>query len=138
VVTDAPAVRERFGVEPEQIPDLHALVGDRSDGLPGVPGWGTASASALLRRYGSIDAIPPDAEEWDVKVRGAARLAAALAERRVEALLCRDLAVLRTDLPLRAQVDDLMWRGALRGPIAALCALIEDDSVAARIQRWAD
>jgi DNA polymerase-1 len=50
-------VRERYGVEPEQVPDFIALRGDPSDKLPGAPGVGAQGAAALLRRYGSLDAI---------------------------------------------------------------------------------
>jgi DNA polymerase-1 len=50
-------VRERYGVEPKQVPDFIALRGDPSDKLPGAPGVGALGAAALLRRYGSLDAI---------------------------------------------------------------------------------
>jgi exodeoxyribonuclease-3 len=52
-----PEVRQRYGVEPAQVPDFIALRGDPSDKLPGAPGVGAAGAAALLRRYGSLDAI---------------------------------------------------------------------------------
>lgn len=141
VVTDEAAVRERYGVGPEQIPDLFALVGDRSDGLPGVPGWGLTSAAAVLRRFGSLPAIPLDVAAWelatwDAPVRGAAKLAASLAGWREEALLCRDLSELRTDLPLRATLDQLAWRGADRAALTELCAELEDDTVLGRVGRW--
>jgi 5'-3' exonuclease len=136
VVTDEAAVVERYGVMPRQIPELFALVGDRSDGLPGIPGWGATSAAALLARYGTIDAIPLDPEMWDVEVRGAVRLAAALAERRDEALLCRDLAVLRTDLPLGQELHALQWRGADRELVSALADTLGDDTLPDRIGRW--
>jgi 5'-3' exonuclease len=132
-VTDEPAVRAKWGVAPTQIPDLFALVGDRSDGLPGVPGWGKASAAAVLARWGSVAAIPADPAEWAVRVRGAERLAAALAEHRDEALLCRDLSELRTDLPLRATLDDLAWRGPRRAQLEVLCAELGDTSVLDRL-----
>lgn len=137
VVTDEATVRARFGVAPDQLPDVHALVGDRSDGLPGVPGWGVRSTAVVLARYGTIEAIPDDASQWDVDVRGAARLATALAERRQEAVWCRDLARLRTDLPLRVSADDLEWRGAERPAMEALCATLGDDAALARATRWA-
>jgi DNA polymerase-1 len=50
-------VRERYGVEPKQVPDFIALRGDPSDKLPGAPGVGAQGAAALLRRYGSLDAV---------------------------------------------------------------------------------
>ncbi len=121
-VTNAAGVVERFGVDPDQIPDLFALVGDRSDGLPGVPGWGRASAATVLGRYRRLEDIPADPSTWAVTVRGSARLAASLRERWDEALLCRDLSVLRTDLPVRSTVADLEWRGASRPAIDAVVA----------------
>lgn len=133
VVTDEAAVRARYGVAPTQIPDLFALVGDRSDGIPGVPGWGAASASALLARYGTLEAIPLDEREWDVTVRGATRLAATLREHRDEALLCRDLSELRTDLPLRQTVADLEWRGVDRQRLDRLCETLDDHDVLDRL-----
>jgi 5'-3' exonuclease len=136
VVTDEAAVRERYGVAPAQVPDLFALVGDRSDGIPGVPGWGVRSAAALLRRWGTLDAIPLDEHDWDVSVRNGAALGAALRDRLDETLLCRDLSRLRTDLPLRQQVGDLEWPGADRVRVEALCAVLGDDAVLARIPRW--
>lgn len=131
-VTDEAAVRAKWGVTPQQIPDLFALVGDRSDGLPGVPGWGKASAAAVLGRWGSVDAIPDEHTGWDVRIRGAERLAASLRDHRDEALLCRDLSELRTDLPLRAPLDDLEWRGVRPDLLAVLCADLDDTSVADR------
>lgn len=136
VVTDEAAARLRYGVAPALLPDLFALVGDRSDGIAGVPGWGAASAAALLQRYGGLADIPLDPARWEVPVRGASRLAAALAERRDEALLCRDLLELRTDLPVRVDLDALAWHGAHRSRLTELCTTIEDTSVLERVERW--
>jgi 5'-3' exonuclease len=49
-------VRERYGVDPEQVPDFIAIRGDPSDKIPGVPGVGPKGAASLLRRYGSLEA----------------------------------------------------------------------------------
>ena len=111
VVRDADAVRERFGVSPESMVDYLALVGDASDGYPGLPGWGAKSASILLARYPRLEGIPADPDEWDVKVRGSARLARVLAERRDDLALFRDLATLRTTVPVFESVDGLRWSG---------------------------
>ena len=135
-VTDAAGVLERFGVDPEQIPDLFALIGDRSDGLPGVSGWGRTSAAALLGRYRRLDDIPTDPATWDVPVRGAARLSATLRDHWDEALLCRDLSVLRTDLPIRHTVADLEWRGASRPAVDAVVARLGDATPVDWITRW--
>lgn len=110
-ITDEPALLERFGVRPEQIPDRTGLVGDPSDGLPGVPGWGDKSAAAVLSTYPRIENIPSDPTQWTARVRGAARLSEALEARRAEALVVRDLATLRTDLALRIEIDALRWTG---------------------------
>jgi 5'-3' exonuclease len=111
-IRDEDGVVEKLGVPPRAIPDYLALVGDPADGIPGVPRWGAKSASVVLARYGSLEAIPRDALEWDVKVRGAAALADSLRMHEREVVLYRTLATLRTDVALdRCSVDDLAWRG---------------------------
>jgi 5'-3' exonuclease len=101
----------RFGVGPKSIPDFLALVGDSADGFPGVPGWGEKASSTLLARYQHLEHIPAAVKEWDVKVRGAARLSTALEENRALAVLFRTLATLRTDVPVFTDLDELRWRG---------------------------
>ena len=71
----------KFGVRPTSIPDYLALVGDSSDGYPGLPGWGARSAAAVLMRWEHIESIPDDPLTWDVDVRGAGRLALTLRDR---------------------------------------------------------
>ncbi len=108
---DERGVVARFGVAPESIPDYLALVGDSADGFPGVPGWGEKASGSVLGRYVHLERIPANSRQWEVPVRGAARLAAALAEHRDLAMLFRTLATLRTDVPVFATVEDLRWRG---------------------------
>jgi 5'-3' exonuclease len=108
---DESGVRQKFGVPPASIPDWLALVGDSADGYPGLPGWGAASAATVLARYHHLERIPRLATEWDVPVRGAARLAATLTEQRKRALLFRTLATLRADAPVGVDVDALRWAG---------------------------
>ena len=129
-------VVERFGVPPAAIPEWLALVGDSADGIPGIPGWGPKSASTVLARYGTIDAIPDAAGEWDVAPRGRERLAAALASRRPEAALYRTLATLRTDVPLAEDLAALEWRAPRRPELAALCAQIGAEDLLERVPRW--
>ncbi len=107
---DEAAVRAKFGVLPESIPDWLALVGDSADGFPGLPGWGAKSAGAVLGRYPHLEDIPGLASAWDVDVRGAARLAATLNDQRPLAELFRLLATLRTD-GVVGSVDDWRWVG---------------------------
>jgi 5'-3' exonuclease len=114
-VRDEPGVVNRFGVPPASIPDWLALVGDAADGYPGLPGWGAASAAAVLARYRHLEEIPATVAERDVPVRGAARLAAALGEQRERAALFRTLATLRADAPIGVDVDGLRWAGPRAG-----------------------
>jgi 5'-3' exonuclease len=137
-ILDEPGVVEKFGVSPESIPDWLALVGDSSDGYPGVPRWGAKSAAAILSAYPHLEDIPQRESEWRVSVRGAASLAASLRDHRDEAFLYRRLATLRFDTPLREQLDDLRWRGARRQALTALCAELGDDVFLQRVSRWDD
>lgn len=108
---DEAGIISKFGVPPASIPDYLALVGDSSDGYPGLPGWGAKSTAAVLARFGHIEQIPPDYRDWHANATNAAKLAATLVEQRELALLFRNLATLRDDLPLFKNVDELMWKG---------------------------
>jgi 5'-3' exonuclease len=134
---DEAALVARRGVSPASVPDWLALVGDVADGIPGLPGFGEKTAGALLARYERIEAIPEDPSDWDVSVRGAARLAATLAERRDDALLYRQLATLITDVPLAETLADLEWPGVPRSRFEALCDDLGSDRLRARPTRWA-
>lgn len=130
---DEKALRERRGVGPESIPDWLALVGDTADGIPGIPGFGEKTAAALLARYVHLEAIPDDAASWDVKPRGAERLAETLAERREDALLYKHLTTLVRDVPLGETLHDLEWRGVPEQPFAALCDELGSETLRRRI-----
>ena len=136
-VRNAGGVREKFGIPPESIPDYLALVGDSADGFPGVRGWGAKSAATVLACYPHLDDIPPDAAAWRVRVRGAERLAAALADAREDAKLFRDLATLRTNLPVFRNVDELRWTGPTPA-FFGLCARMNASGLFRRSQRLAE
>ena len=138
IFIDAAGVREKFGVVCESIPDYLALVGDAADGVPGLPGWGAKSASALLARYGRLEDIPDSADEWAVKVRGAAKLAATLREMRETALLYRELTTLRSDALIPQSLDDLRWRGANRAEFTRFCDEFGFGRLKDRPHRWQD
>jgi len=104
-IRDAEAVRAKFGVPPERIPDYLALVGDAADGFPGIPGIGPKTAAQLIGRHGALEDFPRES------LRG----------HRDEALLFKRLATLRADAPLFSDVDALRWRG----PTAAFPAAAE-------------
>jgi 5'-3' exonuclease len=133
---DQAGVVARFGVEPASIPDWLALVGDSSDGFPGIPGFGEKAAAAVLARYLHIEAIPDDPAAWSVDVRGKERLAASLRERRDEAALFKKLATLRTDVPLAEDLAALEWRGAPRALLEPLLERIGAPELAERVPRW--
>ena len=95
-IRDAAGVREKFGVSPQLIPDLLALVGDAADGYPGITGIGDRTAAQLLNRYGAIEKFP----------------STVLGQQRELALLFKKLATLRTDAPLFKKVETLRWRSA--------------------------
>ena len=118
VIRDAAAVRVKFGVLPELIPDYLALVGDSADGYPGIAGIGPKGAASLISRYGRIEDFPPEA----------------LGERRDLALLFKKLAILRTDAPLFADIDELLWRGPTR-EFTHFQERLGDPRVLARVER---
>jgi 5'-3' exonuclease len=94
-IRDAQAIRAKFGVDPAFIPDFLALVGDTADGYPGIDGIGKAGAARLVNKYGPIESFP----------------STVLGERQTLALRFKELATLKADLPLFANVDELQWRG---------------------------
>jgi 5'-3' exonuclease len=110
-VRDEAGVVAKFGVAPASIPDYLALVGDSSDGYPGLPGWGQKSAAAVLAKFHHLESIPEDWREWSVNASKPGALAAILRERREDALLFRRLATLVTDIDLFDSVDALHWQG---------------------------
>jgi 5'-3' exonuclease len=110
-IRDEAGIVAKFGVLPASIPDYLALVGDAADGYPGLPGWGAKSAAAVLGRYVNLESIPTDWRAWGVNAANPGTLAHTLARDRDRAFLFRDLATLRTDIPLFASVDELRWAG---------------------------
>jgi 5'-3' exonuclease len=120
-VRNADAVREKFGVPPELIPDFLALVGDASDGYPGVAGIGKVTAAKLLARHGPIESFPDDV----------------LGDSRELARRFKVLATLRTDVPVFARVEDLLWRGPAAG-WPAWAERLADARLTARVRRVAE
>jgi 5'-3' exonuclease len=136
VVYDESRVTAKFGVGPPSIPDYLALVGDSADGFPGLPGWGAKSAAAVLAHYRHIEQIPDTPGQWAVAVRGRPALAATLRELRRHAMLFKDLATLRVDRSLLADVDELRWTGPT--PVfAEVCERIDARSLATQAARVA-
>jgi len=137
VVFDADGVREKFGVSPASIPDYLALVGDSADGFPGLPGWGAKSAAAVLARYERLEDIPASGADWDVNVRGGAKLALTLRDQLELALLFRRIATVETDAPTVESVAELEWRGP-RPEMAAMGEQLDAPGLVERAVKLAE
>ena len=135
IVVDEAGVQEKFGVHPQSIPDWLALVGDSADGFPGIPGWGAKSASVVLSRYEHLESIPGDTQGWGLGLNRAARLAESLAQHKTDAMLYRQLATLREDVPIQETLGDLEWKGAFER-LKNICHQLGDEAFIQRIPRW--
>jgi len=120
-ILDAGGVRAKFGVDPERIPDLLALVGDAADGYPGIAGIGRVGAARLINQYGGLERFPPEV----------------LGKNRDLALLFKDLATLRTDAQLFRNVEELRWRGPTDA-FVSVSGQIGDAKLLERCQRAAN
>jgi len=109
MIYDREAVRDRFGLAPEQLPDFKALKGDPSDNIPGVPGIGEKTAAKLIAEHGSLEALLDGIEEMP-----SSRLRDSLRESRQKALQYKALSVIICDVPVETPFD--AWRYA--GPDA--------------------
>ena len=136
-ILDVEDVVEKYGVRPESIPDYLGLVGDTADGFPGLPGWGAKSAAAVLSRYEHIEKIPLAAGQWDITVRGGAKLAKTLADHFDEALLYRRLAVLEVEAPTIENVDELRWTGPT-DDLDAVVSLLDIQDLVSRTAKLAE
>ncbi len=138
IIIDEAGVVEKFGVHPQSIPDWLALVGDSADGYPGIPGWGAKSAAVVLAHYKHMESIPDDPGKWKVSSISpgrAASLAESLAQRRDEALLYKELATVREDVPIKEKLADLKWQGAYPR-LNKLCSELGELRIPERIPRW--
>lgn len=135
-VTDEAAVRERYGIGPGTVPDWLALVGDSSDGYPGLAGWGAKAATAVLSVYGYIEQIPLTGP-WEVALprTRVAALQEGLRQGYELTMLFKRLAtcvVERDILPQgSAALDFLFWSGPSEG-LEPMCARLEAPKLLAR------
>jgi 5'-3' exonuclease len=119
-IRDAQAIRAKFGVDPAFIPDFLALVGDTADGYPGIDGIGKAGAARLINKYGPIESFA----------------SSVLGDRQALALRFKELATLKADLPLFANIDELQWHGPT-DRFAAVAAKVADDRLLERCRKAA-
>jgi DNA polymerase-1 len=107
-VLDEAGVREKFGIPPERVVDLLALMGDKVDNIPGVPGVGEKTALALLQGLGGLDDIYAQLDKVEtLSFRGAKSMAARLEQERDNAFLSYRLATIATDCELPLGYQDL-------------------------------
>ena len=104
VVYDETVVKEKWGVAPEQIPDLLALMGDSIDNIPGVPGVGEKTAVKLITQFGSVERLYENLHLVPGKLRET------LAQNRQKALLSRELATVSSRVPISPELDALRRR----------------------------
>jgi len=137
---DEAALLARRGIRPESVPDFLALVGDDADGIPGLPGFGEKTASALLAEYVHLEDVPGDPVRWPAGIRGAAQLARELDAGREAAVLYRRLATLVRDVPLAESLGDLRWPGIPRARFGAWCGALGAGRLLASLEtdraRW--
>jgi 5'-3' exonuclease len=119
-IRNAEAVRAKFGVEAALIPDFLALVGDTADGYPGLDGIGKTTAARLVSQYGPLEQFPSTVLDGD---------------RRAHALLFKQLATLRTDAPLFANVDEIEWHGPTKEFMQYATTRLGDERVAQRAEK---
>lgn len=118
---DPESVQEKFGVGPELIIDYLALMGDKVDNIPGLPGVGEKTAAALLQGLGSIEQIYQQLEHVaTLSFRGAKTMPAKLAEHKEQLLLSYQLATIKCDVALPYQLDDLSIKPVDRQLLAEL------------------
>jgi len=122
---DRKAVEEKWGVPPERIVDVLALVGDAVDNIPGVAGIGDKGARDLVREFGPVEAVLDNA---DMVKRAAYR--EGLKAHRAEALLSKQLATLRRDVPVELDLPALRFAGPDNAAAHALFKELEFQALA--------
>jgi DNA polymerase-1 len=115
IIYDPPTVQEKYGLRPDQLVDLKALLGDKSDNIPGVRGIGEKGATDLLQRYGSLEAVYAHLAE--VKPDRARN---ALTEGQADAELSQKLGRIITDVPVQLDLAACRTRDYDRGRAIAL------------------
>lgn len=132
LLRDEAGVEAKFGVKPSSIPDYLAMVGDSADGYPGVQGWGEKAAAAVFSRYPHLEDIPKDWHDWNAGIRRARPLAESLFGSWNDALLFRDLATLRFDVPVFESTEELRWQGP-RADFEVFCNRIKAADLIRRV-----
>ena len=140
LLVDADGVREKFGVSPASIPDYLALVGDTSDGYPGIPGWGavsTADRPAPISAPRGHPGVGPHVGRQRAWRRDPGRGAQGTPRRGAALPGAGTCSAWMRRIPQRT-VDELRWRGVPRAPFEALVERLAAPALRGRVPRWAD
>ncbi len=133
ILFDRAAVEERYGLPPEQLGDILALMGDKSDNVPGVPGIGEKTAVKLLRRYQSLEEVLRNASETKNK-----RVRENLKTHADQARLSRELVKLDDSVPLDQRIDQLRYRPPDQKRLRDIFTRLEFKNMLRRIMPEAD
>ncbi len=105
-------VKEKFGVEPHQVVEVMGLMGDPTDNIPGIKGIGEKTAIPLIQKFQSLENLFDHLDDLDkVGIKSSARIRKALIEGKEDALMSRKLATVRTDVPIRVELEELRYQG---------------------------
>ena len=105
-------VREKFGVEPEQVIEVMGLMGDVVDNIPGVKGIGEKTAGALIQQFQTLENLFEHLDDVEkMKMRGAKRIRQILEDGKGKAFLSRDLATVKRDVPIEIALPELRFTG---------------------------
>lgn len=158
-VMDIQGVHDKFGIGPELIIDFLALMGDKVDNIPGVPGVGEKTALGLLQGIGGLDAIYADLDKIpELSFRGAKTLPKKMAEHKDMAYLSYELATIKCDVPLDVTLEDLVlapqdtdtlkelyaelefktWLNALNRAEGSSAKVANEEATAAEVEQAAD
>jgi DNA polymerase-1 len=133
-----PEVIEKFGVGPESVADVLGLMGDTSDNIPGVKGVGPKTASALIAHFGTIEAmLARTAEIETLPIRGAASVRKKIEEGAEMARLCYTLTIVKRDVPVSVEPEDLAFGKLATEELEALAEELEMHRLVPRMRTLA-
>ncbi|MFQ5602374.1 MAG: 5'-3' exonuclease H3TH domain-containing protein [bacterium] len=136
---DPALVKNHFGVRPQQIIDLLALMGDSVDNIPGVAGIGHKTATALLREFDCLEGIFAELEAVaNLPMRGAKSVQAKLTAGKDMAQLSKQLATIASDVPVSVNLDAMYYQGANPFLIRPLFEQLGFGKIQERIPKWQD
>ena len=125
---DPAFLNEKYGLTPDQIIDMKALMGDNSDNIPGVPGVGEKTALKLLKQFGTVEAVYESLDEVSGK-----KLKEKLEENQDKAMMSKELVTIYKDTPLDLEMKDLAYSGFDHDAVAALFSDLGFKSLLSRI-----